>query len=298
MPDAHITIAGITLRVDIESARQNAEPFPGGLRLIADYERFLAADSDLPAINFVFSDLTVLPGSDYKYRFLSAGLWNLYYNDRNEFRIEFKKGADGVPLAFIDADLNKRTCTIIYTEDGRKDTEKRLLPFVYPVDEVLFINLLPSFNGIIVHACGIDDSGKGLIFTGVSGAGKSTTARLWSDEPGIKILSDDRIIIREADNKLYAYGTPWHGEVNVCDPGRVEIERIFFLEHSDKNYAKPLSAVDAATRMFVRCFPTFWDKEGMEFTLSFIDKIVKSIPCYELGFVPDKSALSFVRGLE
>lgn len=114
---------------------------------------------------------------------------------------------------------------------------------------------------------------------------------------GVKILSDDRIIIRQIDNKIFAYGTPWHGEVDISDPGRVEIEKILFLQHSEKNYVKPLSPVDAATRMFVRCFPTFWDKEGMAFTLKFIDEVVRKTPCYEFGFVPDKSAIEFVRGL-
>jgi hypothetical protein len=55
---------------------------------------------------------------------------------------------------------------------------------------------------------------------------------------------------------------PWHGEVEVCDPGKVEIEKIFFLGHAEKTYVERISAADAAERMFVRCLPTFWDKEG------------------------------------
>jgi hypothetical protein len=176
----------------------------------------------------------------------------------------------------------------------------------------------------MVHSCCVNDNGRGFLYAGTSRSGKSTTARLWlnhtnppsppnnppkspfnkgglegdyKDMRGVKVLSDDRIIIRKMDEIFYAYGTPWHGDVEVANPGRVEIEKIFFLEHSDKNHVKSLSPVDAATRMFVRCFPTFWDKEGLSFTLSFIDEIVRKIPCYELGFVPDKSAVEFVRGL-
>jgi len=148
----------------------------------------------------------------------------------------------------------------------------------------------------MVHSCCVNDNGRGFLYAGTSRSGKSTTARLWLNEAGAKVLSDDRIIIRQMDGNLCLRHT-LHGEVEISDPSRVEIEKIFFLEHSKRNYIKPLSVMDAATRMFVRCFPTFWDKEGMAFTLKFIDEIVSKVPCYEFGFVPDRSAVEYVRGL-
>jgi hypothetical protein len=232
-------------------------------------------------------------------------------------------------LAELNTDFSKGK---LYLKDGPKKT----FAVSHPLDQLLVINLLSLGRGLLVHACGIDANGRGYVFLGASREGKSTTARLWlrevnpppppfnsplskGDTPpilplarggeggvkgelggimtGVKILSDDRLIIRKINGIFYAYGTPWHGDVEVANPGRVKIEEIFFLGHSKKNYIKPLSPMDAATRMFVRCFPTFWDKEGMEFTLGFIDEIVKKIPCYEFGFVPDKSAVEFVRGM-
>ncbi len=254
--------------------------------------------------------------NNIKCLFDSKGVWKLYKDKTNRYIVVAGNNELIIDKQLSHGELYAKTLRI---------TGRNSLPFSYPIDELLIINLLPLFNGILVHSCGIDDNGRGFLFLGTSGAGKSTTARLWlnhtnpSSPPfnsplgkgghrgvkggqggilkGVKVLSDDRIIIRKMDEKFYAYGTPWHGEVNICDPGRVEIERILFLEHSEKNYVRPLSMVDAAARMFVRCFPTFWDKEGMAFTLGFIDEVVKKIPCYELGFVPDRSAVEFVRGL-
>ena len=258
----------------------------------------------------------------YKIAFFFPALKPDYY-----MLAEFKRDFSRVRLYIKDADLR-------YAQNDKRRAQndnKKTFIISHPLDQLLVINLLSRGRGVMIHSCCVNDNGRGFLYAGTSRSGKSTTAKLWlkqtkpsesphtplwkrdnppsspfikggiegdfKDMTGVKVLSDDRIIIREFDDKIYAYGTPWHGEVNVCDPGRVEIERIFFLQHSTKNYVKSLPPVDAATRMFVRCFPTFWDKEGMAFTLKFIDEVVRKVPCYEFGFVPDKSAVNFVRGL-
>lgn len=292
-----VEIAGICLSVDA-GALKAIDPFTANIMPPEGYERFVTSCSEDACIEFKVLDCKIHPDRSYKYYFDSSGLWELHYNNRNEFMVNLKNGAYRQSLAYVEVNLNERKGNIFYSEAGIKEIGNKLLLFAYPVSEITFVNLLPSFNGVLVHACGINDNGKGVLFLGTSGSGKSTTTRLWMDEKGVKVLSDDRIVIREIDDKSYAYGTPWHGEVNICDPGRVEINKIFFIEHSDKNCLKPLSHIDAATRMLVRSFPTFWDKEGMELTLSLIDRIVKKVSCYEFGFVPDKSAVDFIRDME
>lgn len=288
-----ISIAEISLAVDSSIAGREADF--SGLLAGTEYEKFVASGPDNISIVLRPDKISSFQGNKYRSKFDSSALWVLHHNNRSDFRIEYKKGFQGVTLSYIDVDLNTMDGTIFVTEDGLKAPETEFLPFVHPLDGVIFINLLPSYNGVLLHACGIDDNGRGFVFPGRSGDGKSTTARLWEGEAGVKVLSDERIIIREIGGELYAFGTPWHGEVEACGPGKVEIEMIFFLEHAEKNYAKHISSSDAAERMFVRCLPTFWDKDGMELTLSLINRIVEKIPCYELGFGPDKSAVDFVR---
>ena len=73
-------------------------------------------------------------------------------------------------------------------------------PLDYPLDELLVVHRLglKDSRGVEVHAAGIRDAeGNGYIFLGHSGAGKSTTTRLWNELPGMTVLSDDRIILRQ-----------------------------------------------------------------------------------------------------
>lgn len=176
------------------------------------------------------------------------------------------------------------------------DTDQPVYPLEYPLDELLFINYLALGKGVEVHACGIVDSyGNGHLFVGQSGAGKSTIARLWQDEPGVTILSDDRIILRKIENKIWMYGTPWHGEAMLASPAKVQLTRIYFLARGEKNELVQQRKIDALSRLFACSFLPFYNSEGLDFTLAFFEEVVKMVPCYELRFVPIKKTIEFVK---
>ena len=170
-----------------------------------------------------------------------------------------------------------------------------LVPYAYPLPEVHMVNLLSQRNGVLVHACAIKDGDRGLLFAGTSGAGKSTTADLWRLKENITILSDDRVILRKHEGRFWIYGTPWHGSGRFASPNAVPLTRIYFLKQAPENQLLALNPVDAHTKMLVRSFPTYWDSAGMDFTLGFLDELVREVPCYELGFVPQDSVVDFVR---
>ena len=182
-------------------------------------------------------------------------------------------------------------------------------PLDYPLDEVLMINWLSRGLGIMMHACGVSHNGQGIIFSGTSGAGKSTVADLWKNrisrlksrsmEPSKNtiLLSDDRIIIRKIDGRFFVFGTPWHGDSKVCSPEEAPLDKIFFLQQAKENKVKKIDSIKAASRLIVCSFPPFWDKKGMEFTLNYCAELAQRIPCYELDFVPDKRVLDLVRSI-
>jgi hypothetical protein len=176
----------------------------------------------------------------------------------------------------------------------RNTTGEPVFPLRYPLGEIIMINLLARERGMLVHACGVKHGGKGMLFSGVSGAGKSTMAGLWRSRKA-DILNDDRIIIRKINKRFWIYGTPWHGKAKVLSPGKAPLEKIFFLRPAGKNVINRLGAGEAVSRLMVCSFPTFWDKKGMEFTLNFCAELVEKIPCYDLGFVPDETVMELVK---
>jgi hypothetical protein len=185
----------------------------------------------------------------------------------------------------------------IYVRASEFDPSRFRFPLRRPMGEVFMINLLSRGHGVLLHACGVKNGERGLVFAGAGGAGKSTIARLWEGRDGVRVLSGDRVILRQKEGHYWVYGTPWPGQEGISSPDAVPFEQVFLIQHASENRVIPLSPADAASRLLVHSYPTFWDAEGMAFTLEFLGQLSQTVPCYELGFVPDESVIDFVRCL-
>ena len=169
-------------------------------------------------------------------------------------------------------------------------------PLEYPADELLITNYLAHHAlGIEVHGCGIvDGEVGGNLFLGHSGAGKSTTTRLWQSVRDPEILSDDRIILRLHGGELWMHGTPWHGEGQFASPGKSRIDKILILQHRNRNRITRIPRSRAAAELFARSFPPFHSPFGLQGTIDFLERVVHAIPCFEFGFTPDVQAVKAV----
>jgi hypothetical protein len=169
-------------------------------------------------------------------------------------------------------------------------------PFYGPTLELLIAQYLAQGEGIIVHACGINQRGRGILFPAHSGTGKTTLAKEWHKKGGMIILSDDRVVIRKDDDRFWIYGTPWHGEAGFAFAGKAPLERVFFLEQGKQNTVKSFSGAQAVSKLLTCSFPPHWDAEGMKSTLDFVADVAANVQCHELSFVPGSGVIDFVQG--
>jgi len=167
-------------------------------------------------------------------------------------------------------------------------------PFFGPTLELLMVHTLAEGKGAIIHACGISLNGKGILFVGESGAGKSTMAKMWDQETGVDVLSDDRNIVRKKGDQFWTFGTPWHGEAKFASPESVILERIFFLRHGKENAINEIKGSHPVSLFLTTSFPPYWDSDGMVYTLEMLTDLTAQVPCQELTFRPDRSTIDFV----
>jgi hypothetical protein len=266
------------------------------IALDPEHEQFLLPSCD-QACNFeldvCWADALARPKEEPS--FTSGGLWSAYASPTGT-KFYFSSPAVG-PLpykaAWFDPSFERGHVVL---NRGSFPQGSSVFPLEYPLDELAMMHRLALGQGVEVHALGLaDQDGSGYLFLGHSGAGKSTTARLWMDQPGVNLLSDDRIILRKHDGAYWMYGTPWHGDAGVASPGRALLSAIFLLEQSPRNELVPVSAPTAAAGIFARAFVPHYLESGITFTLDFLDQITRSVPCFIQRFTPTQGAVEAVR---
>lgn len=281
--ESWLSIANVTIEVRCEDDRLRwmwQEPVSRFLvsERPADVELTVRLDDSSPAPLDVSS-----PAFD------SGAVWRLY-REPDGHRLDFHSEAFGdAPYKMARFDENFTRGEIVM-----QPHVANLNPLDYPLDEVLMANLLGRGRGVELHSCGIiDRTGRGHLFVGVSGAGKSTTARLWEGSAN-GVVSDDRVIVREHGEGMWMFGTPWHGEAELSMPGGAPLAGIYLLVQSQSNELLPLERADAIARLFRCTFPLFFDSSAIDFTLSFLERLASTVPVRELRFTRDRSVVDLV----
>ncbi len=235
------------------------------------------------------------PGRRGEMLFDSGRLWQLYRDD-GAYRFQFTSpslGAVPYKVATFSGDFTSGEISLRRAVLSGRPV---LYPLEYPLDELLVTNFLAQGRGVEVHACGLTTpEGEGYLFVGPSGAGKTTMARLWLSREEVTVLSDDRIILRKDGEKVWMFGTPWHGEARLSAPVRSELKRVFFLRHGTRNHVSRRGTAEVVARFFASCFPPFHSPPGIEFSLGFYEEVSMGVPCLELEFVPDAKVVDFIR---
>ncbi len=223
--------------------------------------------------------------------FDSGSLWTLYENSSGYiFDLATPVlGSQPYKRLYVDRDFSE--AQLLLSRECLSKVEQ-VYPLEYPLDELMITNFLARGRGVEVHGCGlVDFETGGHLFLGHSGAGKSTTTLLWKSLRNVRILSDDRIILREHENEIWMHGTPWHGEAGFASSQKARVSRIFVLEHGTQNEILLLDQSRAVGELFARCFPPFYSRESLDFTISYLLRITNSIPCYLYRFFPHSSAV-------
>lgn len=226
--------------------------------------------------------------------FQSGGLWSAY------------EEGDGLSFYFQTAYLGSAPYKRAYFDKSFTRGQVSLLrryfnadlpvyPLEYPLDELLMIHRLSTGPGVEVHGCGVlGADGVGRLFVGHSGAGKSTTSRLWLAQPGVCVLSDDRIILRAHDGHIRMHGTPWHGDAGLAAQASGRLDRIYLLEHGSANEFVPLEPARAVAELFTRIFVPHHSPAGLAHVLRFVEEIANKVPVSLFRFVPDTHAVEAI----
>ena len=232
--------------------------------------------------------------------FDTGGSWSMF--QKGKFFILVMKPKDfkkPIWVAEFNRDIKEITIycgsEIMSKENGKKVISN---PLHYPLDQLLLMYILSQKEGALIHAAGIKLHGKGFIFPGTSGAGKSTISRQFKTNRDIQVFSDDRMIIRKINGLFFAFGTPWPGEERIALNKSMPLSGIFFLVHSKKNRIRKIKTMEVLEKLFQVTSIPWYEEEILKNALKFCDDLISEIPCFELHFKPDIEVVKFIQEFE
>jgi hypothetical protein len=163
------------------------------------------------------------------------------------------------------------------------------VPNPYSVDTLLRVVhslILAPAGGLLLHASGGIREGRGYIFSGVSGAGKTTMARL--APPDVRLLTDEISYVRRSGDGFRVFGTPFSGELGIQgDDVSAPLAAIYLIEHGPANRLAPVAGPEAARRLMRNTLFFARDPGMVADVFSTVCELVRRVPVFRLEFLPD-----------
>jgi hypothetical protein len=178
---------------------------------------------------------------------------------------------------------------------GRGSVRQNANP--YSLDSVLRILhslILAERGGFLLHAASAISDGRACLFSGVSGAGKTTMTRL--APPDITLLTDEISYLRPNAEGYSAFGTPFAGELaRAGENCTAPVSALFFLEKGPENCVHELSSAEAVRRLMRNILFFAEDRGLVEKLLATACEFVARVPIRRLTFYPDARVWGEVR---
>ncbi len=155
----------------------------------------------------------------------------------------------------------------------------------YALDSLLRVLLswkLLSHSGFLLHAATVIRNGKAYIFTGRSGAGKSTVASL---SPEGSVLTDEISLLRREEGVWRAYGTPFWGEFRAAGSNTsAPVAGIFRLIQAAENRVTSLRPMELLRVLMPNILFFSAELEANRQLLHIISQAASEISGYGLAF--------------
>lgn len=289
-----IEIAGINFAVQVPEDALIGQPEPA-------YEPFTTDQIRGPrpvCIDFIVHVGGLPAAAGMQTVLATEDSWTLY-RDRDTFLLSLNPPAlQGAVVwtAVFDASMSR---VELYCGDRMATRTERgtvlSSPLAYPLDQLLVMGALSKHCGAVVHCAAVTLGGCGLMFPGRSGAGKSTLSRQLPEKDGLRVLSDDRAVIRRIGGAFHVFGTPWPGEEQKARNESGPLRAVMFIRHGETNRLEPLRSRDALQRLLPVVSVPWYDPETMDGTLGACGRMISETPCYDFYFRPGTDVAGFLR---
>ena len=218
--------------------------------------------------------------------------------EEGQSRIELYRTADGWRFEMAPT-AKARTCCVMETDASYTRAQLFILPerrhALFALNNALMILYAfrtATMSTLEMHASVVVKDGKGYLFLGKSGTGKSTHSRQWLEIfPDAELLNDDNPVVRsEEDGTIRVYGSPWSGKTPCYRNLDAPVGAIVRIRQSPDNRATRQNIVEAYASVYSSCSGLKSERDIADGLHATLEKVVMGVPCFVLDCRPDHEA--------
>lgn len=236
-----------------DSAAYDSSHVPSSLHIDQTITVVGCAPSHFPSGTVILQnrELVVIQGESH-YRFLFPAAASIY---------EAHLSIDGTDACYH--------CRPPYTESLRHD--------LFHAIRLSFLYLAQQHNMIVLHSASLLYRDKAWLFSGHSGAGKSTHTNLWKELFNIHLINGDLNILSMENGQPTVHGLPWCGTSGISDTRSYPLGGIILVKKSSTNHADMLPDDKARLLVTQRLISPSWTEKMVRKNLDLVAEIAPHI---------------------
>ncbi|HEX2920749.1 MAG TPA: hypothetical protein VHO50_06250 [Bacteroidales bacterium] len=287
-----LNIAGYRIRLETTGSSPGISPgkrfekfisnnqLPYDIKIIINKEQALLPDN----ATCIF-DAPYVEEKDGVMRLVNPQFWSVWKSDISHHILTVYPTSSGIRRSVLDFSFEETIWNL-----SVETTSESIDPLEYPLDGLVIYYLTVIKGDILIHASGISAGGKGYIFSGISGKGKTTMAELWRQN-GTDVIHDDRLVIKNTGDSFLFKNTPvYDNEI----PKESLLNKLFLIEHGKENRSERLTGAHAISSVISNCIQHNWGERTIATLLTSVTILCSTVPVYRLYFRPDMSVIEYL----
>ena len=156
---------------------------------------------------------------------------------------------------------------------------------------VMFALATADKGTALFHAAAVSREGRGYMFLGKSGTGKSTHAGLWVKHvEGAELMNDDNPVVRIHEGRAVVYGSPWSGKTACYRDVSCPLDAIVLLSQAPYNKISRLGGLEAYVALVTSISGQRWDEGIADGLHETENELASNVPMWHLECLPNEEA--------
>lgn len=160
-------------------------------------------------------------------------------------------------------------CCPPYTESFRQD--------LFHAIRLSFLYLAQLHDMVVLHSASLLYRGKAWLFSGHSGAGKSTHTNLWKERYNVHLINGDLNLLAMENGHPMVHGLPWCGTSGIVDTHSYPLGGVLLVKKAPQNSSAALDDSHAQLLVAQRLISPSWTEALMQKNLRLVAELAPHI---------------------